>query len=87
MPVGMFCGVLASDRGPSCAKMSHLPNLKPIHIRFVKGASSSGMSLFDEDEDQCQMIISVIVYNQHQYYQNFWHLDLLNSQHENHKLY
>ena len=50
MPVGMFCDVLASDRGPSCANMSHLPNLKLIHIRFVKGASSSGMSLFDEDE-------------------------------------
>ena len=50
MPVGMFCDVLASDRGPSCAKMSHLPNFKPIHIRFIKGGSSSGMSSFDEDE-------------------------------------
>ena len=37
MPVGMVCDILASDRGPSCTKISHLPNLKVIHVRFIKG--------------------------------------------------
>lgn len=32
---GMSCDVLAGERGPSCSKVSQLPNLKLIHIRFV----------------------------------------------------
>ena len=44
---GMSCDVLASERGPSCTKITQLPNLKLIHIRFVMnndGNSSSGIS-------------------------------------------
>ena len=43
----MSCDVLASERGPSCTKITQLPNLKLIHIRFVMnndGNSSSGIS-------------------------------------------
>ena len=41
MTPGMTCDILASDRGPSCTKMSHLPNLKLIHVRFIKDDSQS----------------------------------------------
>ena len=44
---GMSCDVLASERGPSCTKITQLPNLKLIHIRFLMnndGNSSSGIS-------------------------------------------
>ena len=42
----MSCDVLASDRGPSCTKMSHLPNFKLIHIRFLKSVSPAPTSCF-----------------------------------------
>ena len=45
-PIGMSCDVLASDRGPSCTKMSHLPNFKLIHIRFLKSVSPAPTSCF-----------------------------------------
>ncbi|CAB4033598.1 transient receptor potential cation channel subfamily M member 6-like, partial [Paramuricea clavata] len=32
---GMSCDVLASERAPSCTKISQLPSLKLFHIRFV----------------------------------------------------
>ena len=37
----MTCDILATKRGPSCTKMSHLPNLKIVHVRFVKKQSFS----------------------------------------------
>ena len=43
----MSCDVLANERGPSCTKITQLPNLKLIHIRFVMnndGNSSSVIS-------------------------------------------
>ena len=42
IPYGMTCDILASDRGPSCTKMNHLPNLKVIHIRYIKRNDDSG---------------------------------------------
>ena len=39
---GMICDVLATDRGPSCSKMDHLPNVKLIHVRFMKSSEASG---------------------------------------------
>ena len=39
---GMICDVLATDRGPSCLKMDHLPNVKLIHVRFMKSSEASG---------------------------------------------
>lgn len=42
---GMSCDVLASERGPSCTKITQLPNLKLIHVRFVmKNDEDSGRS-------------------------------------------
>eukprot|EP00794_Sanderia_malayensis_P013436 gene13436-14817_t len=31
-----YCDVLAGDQGPSCRSLSNVPDLKVIHIRFVK---------------------------------------------------
>ena len=44
VPPGMECNVLASQRGPSCTKVSHLCNFKLIHVRFIK--KDSGISSF-----------------------------------------
>ena len=33
---GMVCDVLAGEQGPSCRKLVQIPDLKVIHIRFVK---------------------------------------------------
>ena len=33
---GMVCDVLAGERGPSCSKMSQIPDLKVFYVRFVK---------------------------------------------------
>ena len=41
LPPGMVCDILAGERGPSCTKMSHFPNFKVIHIRFVKEYNDS----------------------------------------------
>ncbi len=40
----MSIDVLASERGPSCSKISQLPNLKLIHVRFVMNTSKSSTS-------------------------------------------
>jgi hypothetical protein len=32
----MICDVLAGEQGPSCRKVEHIPDLKVIHVRFVK---------------------------------------------------
>ena len=32
----MVCDVLAGEQGPSCRKIEHIPDLKVIHVRFVK---------------------------------------------------
>ena len=31
-----YCDILAGDQGPSCSSLSHIPNLKVIHVRFVR---------------------------------------------------
>lgn len=33
---GLKCDVLAGDQGPSCFSMEHVPDLKVIHVRFIK---------------------------------------------------
>ena len=33
---GLKCDVLAGDQGPSCLSMEHVPDLKVIHVRFIK---------------------------------------------------
>ena len=32
--------VLAGEQGPSCHSMKHIPNLKVIHVRFIKSLST-----------------------------------------------
>lgn len=33
---GLECDVLAGDQGPSCSSIEHIPDLKIIHVRFIK---------------------------------------------------
>ncbi|XP_028417962.1 uncharacterized protein LOC114542662 [Dendronephthya gigantea] len=33
---GLICDVLAGDQGPSCLSMEHVPDLKVVHVRFIK---------------------------------------------------
>ena len=35
----MSCDILASDQGPSCTSMEHIPDLKVIHVRFINETS------------------------------------------------
>ena len=41
---GMSIDVLASERGPSCSKISQLPNLKLVHVHFVMDSSKCSIS-------------------------------------------
>ena len=36
----LFCDVLAGEQGPSCHSMKHIPDLKVIHVRFIKSSST-----------------------------------------------
>ena len=38
---GLSCDVLAGEQGPSCHSMKHIPDLKVIHVRFIKSSTSS----------------------------------------------
>ena len=51
---GMVCDVLAGEQGPSCCKVEHIPDLKVIHVRFVKSCDlvmdeAQEESPFDDD--------------------------------------
>ena len=37
---GLSCDVLAGEQGPSCHSMKHIPDLKVIHVRFIKSSST-----------------------------------------------
>ena len=37
---GLSCDVLAGEQGPSCQSMKHIPDLKVIHVRFIKSSST-----------------------------------------------
>ena len=47
IPHGMTCEIVASERGPSCTKMTHLKNLNVVHVRFVKSDDD-----YDDEEEQ-----------------------------------
>eukprot|EP00112_Aurelia_sp_Birch-Aquarium-sp1_P008487 Seg1936.5 transcript_id=Seg1936.5/GoldUCD/mRNA.D3Y31 product="Eukaryotic elongation factor 2 kinase" protein_id=Seg1936.5/GoldUCD/D3Y31 len=36
---GFKCDILAGEQGPSCTTVSQIPNLKLIHVRFLKSAN------------------------------------------------
>ncbi|KAK3754933.1 hypothetical protein QZH41_019354 [Actinostola sp. cb2023] len=37
----MLCDILAGERGPSCKKISQIPDLKVFYVRFIKPESSN----------------------------------------------
>ena len=37
---GLSCDVLAGEQGPSCHSVKHIPDLKVIHVRFIKSSST-----------------------------------------------
>ena len=37
---GLSCDELAGEQGPSCHSMKHIPDLKVIHVRFIKSSST-----------------------------------------------
>ena len=37
---GLSCDVFAGEQGPSCHLMKHIPDLKVIHVRFIKSSST-----------------------------------------------
>jgi hypothetical protein len=49
---GMVCDILAGERGPSCNRLSQIPDLKVYYVRFIKKEAA-----FDtiEDEDNCDL--------------------------------
>ena len=38
---GFKCDILAGEQGPSCTTVSQIPNLKLIHVRFLKSANAA----------------------------------------------
>ena len=52
----MVCDVLAGEQGPSCRKVEHIPDVKVIHVRFVKSCDlvideAQEESPFNDNED------------------------------------
>ena len=45
----LVCDILAGERGPSCKKMEHVPDLKVFYVRFIK--RSDGEVIEDEALD------------------------------------
>ena len=43
----MVCNILAGERGPSCSKMSQIPDQKVFYVRFIK----SDVTTVEDDED------------------------------------
>ena len=37
---GLSCDVLAGEQGPSCHSMKHSPDVRVIHVRFIKSSST-----------------------------------------------
>ena len=37
---GLSCDVLAGEQGPSCHSVKHIPDLKVIHVRYIKSSST-----------------------------------------------
>ena len=48
---GMVCDVLAGEQGPSCKSIAQVPDLKLVHIRFVKGARPCGDAADPPDDE------------------------------------
>ena len=45
---GLWCDILAGEQGPSCHSMKHIPDVKVIHLRFIKSSSSPTWQLENE---------------------------------------
>ena len=51
----MICDVLAGERGPSCKKMSQIPDHKVFYVRFIKMSDAEVSNDQDEEEHKQQM--------------------------------
>ena len=51
----MICDVLAGERGPSCKKMSQIPDHKVFCVRFIKMSDAEVSNDRDEEEYKQQM--------------------------------
>ena len=51
----MICDILAGERGPSCKKMSQIPDHKVFYVRFIKMSDAEVWNDQDEVEHEQQM--------------------------------
>lgn len=51
----MICDVLAGERGPSCKKMSQIPDHKVFYVRFIEMSDAEVSNDQDEEEHEQQM--------------------------------
>ena len=56
----MSCDILASDQGPSCTSMEHIPDLKVIHVRFVKETSKLNLKKIEKSPSYKPINISSV---------------------------
>ena len=56
----MSCDILASDQGPSCTSMEHIPDLKVIHVRFVKETSKLNLKKIEKSPSHKLINISSV---------------------------
>ena len=50
------CDILAGERGPSCSKMSQIPDHKVFYVRFIK----SDVTTVEDDDDDIDLGVSVM---------------------------
>lgn len=48
----MVCDILAGERGPSCNRLSQIPNLKVFYVHFIKKETAFDIT---EDEDNLDL--------------------------------
>ncbi len=60
---GFKCDILAGEQGPSCTTVSQIPNLKLIHVRFLKSANpvlnDDAYSAIDNGSDDDEPLTSI----------------------------
>ena len=54
----MVCDILAGERGPSCSKMSQIPDQKVFYVRFIKSDVTTVED--DEDVEDTDIVVGVI---------------------------
>ncbi len=49
----MTCDILASEQGPSCTSLDHIPDLRVVHIRFIETQGTSLMEVQRPAKRRC----------------------------------